>query len=179
MKWVILGWLYYEFSGSSPPPSHTPPSHTPLTHTPLTHTPHTEMTAKLSEHSQHVAETSCKLLWGSKLSSLPFTSGDNPINFSSLWPDKRHFVEVYKEANLEQECYSLCALLVVTNGTKCLAALLEDGALHVNHCFGVGYGKVTLAHLACALGSGDIVQVLLNQNASRNGIWASKDDEGM
>ena len=86
---------------------------------------------------------------------------------------------MYKEANSEQECYSLCALLVVTNGTKCLAALLEDGALHVNHCFGAGYGKVTLAHLACALGSADIVQVLLNQNASRNGIWASKDDEGM
>ena len=37
---------------------------------------------------------------------------------------------------------------------------------------------MTLAHLACALGSTDVVQVLLNQNASRNGIWASKDDEG-
>ena len=134
---------------------------------------------KLSEHSRQVAETSCKLLWGSKLNSHPFTFGDNPINFSSLWPDKRHFVEVYKEANLEQECYSLCALLVVTNATKCLAALLEDGALHVNHCFGAGYGNVTLAHLACALGSADIVQVLLNQNISRSGIWVLKDDEGM
>ena len=80
---------------------------------------------------------------------------------------------------MEQECYSLCALLVVTNATKCLAALLEDGALHVNHCFGAGYGNVTLAHLACALGSEDIVQVLLNQNASRNKIWALKDNEGM
>jgi len=138
------------------------------------------MTAKLAERSQHVAETSCKLLWGSKLSSLPFTFGDNPVHFSSLWPDKKHFIEVYKEANLEQqECYSLCVLLVVTNGTKCLAALLEDGALHVNHCFGAGYGNMTLAHLACALGSEDIVQLLLNQDASQNGIWVLKDDEGM
>lgn len=80
---------------------------------------------------------------------------------------------------MEQECYSLCALLVVTNSTKCLSALLEDGALHVNHRFGTGYGNVTLAHLACALGSGDIVQMLLNQNGSRSGIWVSKDDEGM
>ena len=86
---------------------------------------------------------------------------------------------MYKEANLEQECYSLCALLVVTNGTKCLAALLEDGALHVNHCFGAVFGNVTLAHLACALGSTDIVQVLLNQTGSENGIWISKDDEGI
>ena len=137
------------------------------------------MTAILSERSQPLTETSCKLLWESKLSSHQFTFGDNPVHFSSLWPDKRHFVEVYKEANLEQVSYSLCALLVVTNGTKCLAALLKDGALHVNHCFGVGYGNVTLAHLACALGSGDIVQVLLNQNGSRNGIWALRDDEGM
>ena len=109
-------------------PSHTHPSHTLLTHT----HPRTEMTAEMSEHSQPVTETSCQSLWGNKLSSLPFTFGDNPIPFSSLWPDKRHFVDVYKKANLEQECYSLCALLVVTNATKCLAALLEDGALHVN-----------------------------------------------
>ena len=136
------------------------------------------MTAKLSERSQHVAETSCKLLWGSKLSALPFTFGDAPVHFSLLWPGKKHFIEVYKEANLEQGCYGLCALLVVTNSTRCLAALLEDGAVHVNHCFGAGFGNVTLAHLACALGSADIVQVLLNQNASRNGIWSSKDDEG-
>ena len=158
------------------PFTHTLHTHTPHTHTPHTHL-HTEMTAKLSERSQPLTETSCKSLWGSKLSSHPFTFGDNPVHFSSLWPDKRHFVEVYKEANLE--CYSLCALLVVTNATKCLAALLEDGALHENHCFGAGYGNVTLAHLACALGSSDIVQVLLKQNASRNEIWALKDDEGM
>ena len=79
----------------------------------------------------------------------------------------------------QEECYNLCVLLVVTNSTKCLAALLEDGALHVNHCFGVGFGNVTLAHLACVLGSADTVQVLLNQNGSQNGIWVSKDDEGM
>ena len=137
------------------------------------------MTPKPAEPSQPLTETSCKLLWGSKLSFLPFTFGDNPINFSLLWPDKTHFIEVYKEATLEQECYSLCALLVVTNGTKCLAALLEDGALHVNHCFGAVFGNVTLAHLACALGSTDIVQVLLNQTGSENGIWISKDDEGI
>ena len=137
------------------------------------------MTAKLSQRSQHVAETSCKLLWGSKLSSLSFTFGDAPVRFSSLWPDKKKdFIEVYKGANLEEGCYGLCVLLVVTSGTRCLAALLEDGALHVNHCFGASFGNVTLAHLACALGSADVVQVLLNQNASRNGIWASKDDDG-
>ena len=73
----------------------------------------------------------------------------------------------------------MCVLLVVTNGTKCLAALLEDGALHVNHHFGAGYGNMTLAHLTCALGSEDIVQLLLNQDASQNGIWVLKDDEGM
>ena len=147
-----------------------------FTHTHL----HTEMTAKPLERSKPVTETSCQSLWGNKLSSLPFTFGDNPVHFSSLWPDKRHFVEMYKEANLEQqECYRLCALLVVTNSIRCLAALLEDGALHVNHCFGAVFGNVTLAHLACALGSADIVQVLLNQNGSRNEIWALKDDEGM
>ena len=48
-----------------------------------------------------------------------------------------------------------------------------------DHCFGAVFGNVTLAHLACALGSTDIVQVLLNQTGSENGIWISKDDEGI
>ena len=85
---------------------------------------------------------------------------------------------MYKEANLEQGCYDLCALLAVTNSMRCLTALLKDRAVHVNHSFGADFGNVTLAHLACALGSADFVEILLNQKASQTGIWAFTDDEG-
>ena len=129
--------------------------------------------------SEHITLTIYQLLWGSKLSSHPFTFEDDPVNFSSLWSDKRHFVEIYKEANLEQGCYDLCSLLAVTNSIRCLTALLKDGAIHVNHSFGADFGNMTLAHLACALGSADFVEILLNQKASQKGIWAITDDESM
>ena len=134
------------------------------------------MTAKPSEH---ITLTIYQLLWGSKLSSHPFIFGDDPVNFSSLWPDDRHFVEIYKETKLEQGCYDLCTLLAVTNSMRCLTALLKDGAVHVNHSFGADFGNVTLAHLACALGSAEFVEIFLNQKASQTGIWTFTDDEGM
>jgi len=135
--------------------------------------------ASLSESSQHVTQTICKSLWGNQLSFHPFTFGDDPVNFATLWPDKRSFVAIYQEANLEPACYELCKLLLVTSSTKCLAALLEDGSIHADHNFGAGSGNVTLAHLACTLGLSDVIQVLLTRTGSRNGLWSQKDDEGM
>ena len=48
----------------------------------------------------------------------------------------------------------------------------------VNHVFDPS--KATLAHLACALGSIEIVSVLMKRAANgNNSIWTQKDDEGM
>ena len=47
----------------------------------------------------------------------------------------------------------------------------------VNHVF--DQGKTTLAHLACALGSNEIVSVLMRRGGSgSNTIWTQKDDDG-
>ena len=47
----------------------------------------------------------------------------------------------------------------------------------VNHVFDPS--KATLAHLACALGSMEMVSVLTRRAADgHNSIWTQKDDEG-
>jgi len=40
-------------------------------------------------------------------------------------------------------------------------------------------GGVTLAHLACALGVGEILQVLVKRSQANNGVWGVKDEEGI
>ena len=48
----------------------------------------------------------------------------------------------------------------------------------VHHVFGPN--KTTLAHLACALGSSEIISVLMKRSGNgSNRIWTQKDDEGM
>lgn len=74
----------------------------------------------------HWAQTISNTTWGHQLSFHPFTRGDAPVQFSSLWPDKSILVATYKEANLGQCVYDLCKLLLVTNSDKSLDALLED-----------------------------------------------------
>ena len=47
----------------------------------------------------------------------------------------------------------------------------------INHVF--DQGKTTLAHLACALGSNEIVTVLMKRAGNgSNTIWTQKDDDG-
>lgn len=49
--------------------------------------------------------------------------------------------------------------------------------LMINHVFDPS--KATLAHLACALGSMEILTILMRRAANGNsGIWTQKDDEG-
>ena len=47
----------------------------------------------------------------------------------------------------------------------------------INHVFDPS--KATLAHLACALGSVEMVSVLMRRAVDgHNSIWTQKDDEG-
>ena len=80
----------------------------------------------------HWAQTISNTTWGHQLSFHPFSRGDAPVHFSSLWPDKEILVATYKEANLGQCVYDLCKLLLVTNSDKSLDALLED---HVSYLY--------------------------------------------
>ena len=74
----------------------------------------------------HWTQTISNTTWGHQLSFHPFSRGDAPVRFSSLWPDKEILVATYKEANLVQCVYDLCKLLVVTNSDRSLDALLEN-----------------------------------------------------
>ena len=74
----------------------------------------------------HWAQTISNTTWGHQLSFHPFSRGDAPVHFSSLWPDKEILVATYKEANLGQCVFDLCKLLLVTSSNKSLDALLED-----------------------------------------------------
>ena len=81
----------------------------------------------MSERSvAQVTQTICNALWGNQLSFHPFTRGDTPVIFSSLWPGKQTLVEAYADANIEDAPYELCKLLVATNSAKSLDALLEE-----------------------------------------------------
>ena len=83
----------------------------------------------------HWAQTVSNTTWGHQLSFHPFTRGDSPVHFSSLWPDKSILVATYKEANLGQCVYDLCKLLLVTNSDKSLDALLEDHVSYYKNSF--------------------------------------------
>ena len=123
-----------------------------------------------------MTQTICNALWGHQLSFHGFTIGDDPVDFASLWPDKKTLVETYRDASLERASYELCKLLLATKSVKSLKALLEEKVLMVNHNF--RNGGVTLAHLACVLGCGEAIQVLKDHGSGSSAIWNAKDDEG-
>ena len=76
--------------------------------------------------AQHLARIICNSLWGQKLTFHPYTSGETPIPFSSLWPDKRTLVDTFSEAELNKRPFELCKLLLATNSFWCLEALLDE-----------------------------------------------------
>ena len=143
------------------------------THT-HTHT-HLQMEA-FSENTLHQTQTICNTLWGHQLSFHAFTVGDSHVNFASLWPDKKSLVEIYRNANLERASYELCKLLLATKSVSSLRALLAEKVLLVNDFF--HNGGVTLAHLACALGCKEAVQLLKEYSVGSN-PWIAKDDKGI
>lgn len=80
----------------------------------------------MSAQSTNIPQTICNALWGHQLSFHPFSRGDPPVKFSSLWPNKNSLIDAYRDANLEQAPYELCKLLLATNSASILDALLEE-----------------------------------------------------
>ena len=68
----------------------------------------------------------CNSLWGQKLTFHPYVSREEPIVFSSLWPERKSLVEIYVDAGLQKQPYDLCKLLLTTNSFKALDALLDE-----------------------------------------------------
>ena len=77
-------------------------------------------------HAQHNTRIICNSLWGQKLTFHPFVCGEEPIVFSSLWPEKRTLVEICRDAELNKHPYDLCKLLLSTNSFKALDILLDE-----------------------------------------------------
>lgn len=133
--------------------------------------------AHSTPQAQHLARIICNSLWGQKLTFHPYTSGESPIPFLSLWPDKRTLVDTFTEAELNKRPFELCKLLLATNSFWCLEALLDERALNINCDFGGGCGS--LLHLACALGHSEMVQSLVRRSQSNTKVWSTtKDSEG-
>ena len=85
-------------------------------------------------------------------------------------------METYRDANLERASYELCKLLLATKSVSSIRALFAEKVILVNHNF--RNGGVTLAHLACALGCREAVQ-LLKEYSVGSSPWIAKDDEGV
>lgn len=87
-----------------------------------------ENTITSTSHAQHQTRLICNSLWGQRLTFHPYVSGDSPIPFSTLWPDKKMLVETYtdQDAELNRRPYDLCKLLLSTNSWKSLDALLDE-----------------------------------------------------
>lgn len=79
-----------------------------------------------TSHAQHHTRIICNSLWGQRLTFHPYVSGEEPIVFSSLWPEKRTLVEIYSDAELNKQPYDLCKLLLSTNSHKALDMLLDE-----------------------------------------------------
>ena len=117
-------------------------------------------------------KTFCNIFWGNRLAARPFMEGDPVISFSSLWPDDRNFVDLYREGGMEQVSYHIVKLLLASDSTRQLEVLLKAGLLTWE--YGFQDRKVTLIHLICALNSKDMLELALKL-APANGLWSIKD----
>lgn len=84
-------------------------------------------TVPQTSHILHITKTIYNTLWGQGLTFHPYTRGDSPVHFSSLWPDRRTtLIDTYQGAELEKHPYELCKLLLATNSYTTLDVLLEE-----------------------------------------------------
>ena len=86
----------------------------------------------------HNVKTIYNTFWGQSLTFHPFVHGDTPISFSKLWPDRRaSLLDAFKEAELDKHPYEMCKLLLATNSSATLDALVE-GKVRGGTFLGVG-----------------------------------------
>lgn len=71
----------------------------------------------------------CNAFWGNRLASQPHFPGSECIDFSSLWPDKRTFVELYRMCSMNEICCDLVKLLLTSNTLEPLIGLLSGGLI--------------------------------------------------
>lgn len=88
--------------------------------------PHLVRRQTSTSHDQHLSRVICNSLWRQKLTFHPYVSGDAPVAFCSLWPDKSTLVDTYREAEFHKRPYELCKLLLSTNSYKALDGLLDE-----------------------------------------------------
>ena len=70
-------------------------------------------------------------LWSSKLAVHPFVDGDEAVQFSSLQPDGRTLVELFRDqaTGLEAGSFYVVQLLIASKTFGPLKALLAEGLL--------------------------------------------------
>lgn len=110
------------------------PSHSPSVvrrqESGLSHSPCVARRQESTSHVQHLTLLICNSLWGQKLTFLSFVNGESLVPFSLLWPDKHTLVDTFREAEFNKRPFELCKLLLATNSTKSLDALLEEQVSH-------------------------------------------------
>ena len=83
-----------------------------------------------SGHETEATVTLCNALWGPRLT---FQRGQEVISFNNLLPSPSELVETYREAKLQFASYELVALLLVTNSSEHLVALLDAKVCELNN----------------------------------------------
>ena len=124
---------------------------------------------------RYPCRTVCNLFWGNRLASRPFTCGDTPISFPSLWPDVAVFTSLYREGGLAAALPDIVRLLLATGGYPQLDGLQKSGQLSWEH--ELEQDKCTLIHMVCALNCEPLLEAALKQ-VPQNGLLTIKDAQG-
>ena len=96
----------------------------------LTHT-HTHSSMTTVTHP-HASVTICNTLWASGLSFSPFSAGDQPLTFDSLFPEEKSLVDTCREAGLDREPLDLSKLLLASHSYNVrMAHTLSHSFLHI------------------------------------------------
>lgn len=120
-------------------------------------------------------KTVCNIFWGNRLAARPFTEGDPPIRFHTLWPDDRTFVDLYREGGMEVACCHIVKLLLASSSIRPLEALVRGKLIEWDQRF--QGDQFTLVHLVCALNVEPVLEMILN-HTPQNGLFNTRDSSG-
>jgi hypothetical protein len=123
---------------------------------------------------ESVARVVSNVFWGNRLAALPHFPGKENVCFSSLWPDKKTFLEMYQLCEGEDTIHHLVKLLLASKSLIQFEALISERLLSWDHKFA---DDVTLTHLLCALNPNDSSQLFLNYMPDNN-VWIARDRLG-
>ena len=127
---------------------------------------------------RYPCRTVCNLFWGNSLASRPFTDGDIPISFPSLWPDVAIFTDMYRESDMGVALPDIVRLLLATRSYPQLEGLQRFCQLSWEQ--ELEQDKCSLIHMVCALNCDQLLEAALTplRQAQKKELLARTDSQG-